>query len=99
MNEAYLTGEPFEVEKAPGAKVLSGALNGESVLTIRAEKLAMDSRYARIMRVMEETQQRRPQLRRLGDMLGGWYTPLSRFALRLRPGPSAVKSSAFSPCS
>ena len=77
MNEAYLTGEPFEVEKAPGASVLSGALNGEAALTIRAEKLAIDSRYARIMRVMEETQQRRPQLRRLGDILGAWNTPLA----------------------
>jgi heavy metal translocating P-type ATPase len=77
MNEAYLTGEPFEVEKAPGAIVLSGALNGESLLTIGAGKRATDSRYARIMRVMEETQQRRPRLRRLGDMLGGWYTPLA----------------------
>jgi heavy metal translocating P-type ATPase len=57
--------------------VLSGALNGESLLTIRAEKLAIDSRYARIMRVMEETQQRRPQLRRMGDILGAWYTPLA----------------------
>jgi len=77
MNEAYLTGEPFEVEKAPGSTVLSGALNGESLLTIRAGKIATDSRYARIMQVMEETQQRRPRLRRLGDMLGGWYTPLA----------------------
>ena len=77
MNEAYLTGEPFEVEKAPGAMVLSGAVNGESLLTIRAEKLATDSRYARIMRVMEETQQRRPRMRRLGDRLGAWYTPLA----------------------
>ena len=77
MNEAYLTGEPFEVEKAPGATVLSGALNGGSLLTIRAGKRATDSRYASIMRVMEETQQRRPRLRRLGDMLGGWYTPLA----------------------
>jgi heavy metal translocating P-type ATPase len=77
MNEAYLTGEPFEVEKAPGSLVLSGALDGESLLTIRAEKLTADSRYARIMRVMEETQQRRPRLRRLGDMLGAWYTPLA----------------------
>ena len=77
MNEAYLTGEPFEVEKVPGAMVLSGAFNGESLLIIRAEKLAMDSRYARIMRVMEETQQQRPHLRRLGDMLGAWYAPLA----------------------
>jgi heavy metal translocating P-type ATPase len=77
MNEAYLTGEPFEMEKAPGSTVFSGALNGESLLKIRAAKIATDSRYARIMQVMEETQQRRPRLRRLGDMLGGWYTPLA----------------------
>ena len=77
MNEAYLTGEPFEIEKAPGAEVLSGAVNGEAALTIRAEKLAVDSRYARIMRVMEETEQRRPRLRRLGDTLGAWYTPVA----------------------
>ena len=77
MNEAYLTGEPFEVEKAPGSAVLSGAVNGEALLAIRAEKLVADSRYARIMRVMEETEQRRPRLRRLGDALGAWYTPLA----------------------
>jgi heavy metal translocating P-type ATPase len=77
MNEAYLTGEPFEVEKAPGSAVLSGALNAESLLTMQAARIATDSRYARIMQVMEETQQRRPRLRRLGDMLGGWYTPLA----------------------
>ena len=77
MNEAYLTGEPFEVEKVPGATVLSGALNGESLLIIRAEKMPIDSRYARIMRVMEDTQQQRPHLRRLGDILGGWYTPVA----------------------
>jgi len=77
MNEAYLTGEPFEMEKAPGATVLSGAMNGETMLVIRAEKLPVDSRYARIMRVMEETQQRRPRMRRLGDRLGAWYTPVA----------------------
>jgi heavy metal translocating P-type ATPase len=77
MNEAYLTGEPFEMPKAPGSEVLSGAINGETALTIRAGKLPMDSRYAKIMQVMQETQQRRPRLRRLGDMLGTWYTPLA----------------------
>lgn len=77
MNEAFLTGEPFEMLKVPGSNVISGALNGETALTIRADKLPIDSRYARIMRVMEETQQRRPRLRRLGDQLGAWYTPLA----------------------
>lgn len=77
MNEAYLTGEPFEMSKAEGAEVISGAINGESALMVRATRLPVDSRYARIMRVMQETQMRRPRLRRLGDMLGAWYTPLA----------------------
>jgi len=77
MDEAYLTGEPFEIEKAPGSEVISGAINGETALTIRAEKRAVDSRYSRIMRVMEETEQHRPQMRRLGDRLGAWYTPIA----------------------
>jgi len=77
MNEAFLTGEPFELSKAPGSQVISGALNGESAIVIRADKLPVDSRYARIMRVMEENHQRRPRLRRLGDQLGAWYTPLA----------------------
>lgn len=77
MNEAYLTGEPFETSKAAGAEVISGAVNGESALTVRATKLPIDSRYAKIMRVMQETQQHRPRLRRLGDMLGAWYTPVA----------------------
>jgi heavy metal translocating P-type ATPase len=77
MNEAYLTGEPFEIEKAPGAEVLSGAINGDTALTIRAEKLPVDSRYSRIMQVMQDTQQRRPRIRRLADKLGAWYTPIA----------------------
>jgi heavy metal translocating P-type ATPase len=77
MDEAYLTGEPYEISKAPGSTVISGAINGEAMLTIRAEKLAKDSRYARIMKVMEETEQQRPRLRRLGEQLGAWYTPLA----------------------
>jgi heavy metal translocating P-type ATPase len=75
MNEAYLTGEPFEIEKMPGSQVISGAINGDTALDIRAEKLAIDSRYARIMRVMQDAEQRRPHIRRLGDTLGAWYTP------------------------
>jgi heavy metal translocating P-type ATPase len=77
MDEAYLTGEPYEISKTPGSMVISGAINGETLLTIRAEKLSEDSRYARIMKVMQQTEQQRPKLRRLGDQLGAWYTPLA----------------------
>jgi heavy metal translocating P-type ATPase len=75
MDESYLSGEPFQMPKAPGAEVLSGSINGDSALTIRATRLPIDSRYARIARVMAEAEAKRPRMRRLGDMLGAWYTP------------------------
>ncbi|MFO0847226.1 MAG: heavy metal translocating P-type ATPase [Gemmataceae bacterium] len=77
MDESYLTGEPFRLAKAPGAAVLSGAVNGDAALTVRADRPAADSRYAKIMRVMRESEQRRPRLRRLGDRLGALYTPVA----------------------
>lgn len=77
MNESYLTGEPYLLPKAAGAGVLSGAINGEGALTIRADKKAVDSRYAKIMQVMRESEQARPAIRRLGDQLGAVYTPIA----------------------
>lgn len=77
MDESYLTGEPFLISKAPGSGVISGAINGDTSLTIQATKLAQDSRFAKIMQVMSESEQKRPKMRRLADELGAWYTPLA----------------------
>lgn len=74
MDEAYLTGEPYQVAKAPGSTVLSGAINGDTLLSVRADKLAQESRFAQIMGVMQAAEQQRPQLRRLADQLGGWFS-------------------------
>ena len=77
MDESYLTGEPFQITKTSGSTVISGAINGESALTIRTTQRAADSRYAKIMEVMRESEAKRPQLQRLGDRLGAIYTPVA----------------------
>src|SRR3984893_14779555 len=77
MDESYLTGEPFQITKTRGSTVISGAINGDSALTIRTTQRAADSRYAKIMDVMRESESRRPTLRRLGDRLGAIYTPVA----------------------
>ncbi|CAN5268298.1 heavy metal translocating P-type ATPase [soil metagenome] len=77
MDESYLTGEPFQITKTTGSTVISGALNGESALTVRATKLVADSRYAKIMEVMADSESKRPQLQRLGDQLSTIYTPVA----------------------
>ena len=77
MDESFLTGEPFKMSKTPGSDVISGAINGDAALTIRATRPAADSRYAKIMQVMRSAEQNRPRMRRLGDQLGAFYTPLA----------------------
>lgn len=77
MDESYLTGEPFLIAKAPGATVLSGAINGDTALTIQATRPASDSRYAKIVEVLHASEEKRPHIRRLGDRLGIWYTPIA----------------------
>jgi len=77
MDESFLTGEPFQMSKTPGSTVISGAINGEAVLTIRATRPASDSRYAKIMKVMQAAEENKPQMRRLADRLGAYYTPLA----------------------
>ena len=77
MDESYLTGEPYRISKTPGCEVISGAINGEGALIIRASQEAKDSRYAKIMQVMDISRQKRPRLRRLADRLGALYTPIA----------------------
>lgn len=77
MDESYLTGEPYRVSKTPGCEVISGAINGEGSLIIKALREAKDSRYSKIMMVMDASRQRRPRIRRLADSLGMLYTPLA----------------------
>src|SRR5579884_3637072 len=77
MDESYLTGEPFQIAKAPGSEVLSGAVNGAAAMTIVVTKLPVDSRYAKIVKVMEQAEAERPRIRRIADRLGRWYTVLA----------------------
>jgi cation transport ATPase len=97
MDESYLTGEPYLVSKAPGVGVLSGAINGDTLLTIRAEKRATDSRYATIMRVMEEAEQQRPTSGGLAINWGQSLRP-SLWPLPSWPGIAPVMPSGSSPC-
>lgn len=77
MDESYLTGEPYHISKIPGTSVLSGAINGESALLVQVVKLPSDSRYASIVKVLEEAEQKKPNIRRLGDQIGAIFSPFA----------------------
>jgi heavy metal translocating P-type ATPase len=80
MDESFLTGEPYQVEKAPGVTVISGARNGRALLEIEVLRRPADSRYAQIMKVLADGEMHRPRIRRLGDQIGAWYSPIALLA-------------------
>lgn len=77
MDESYLTGEPYRISKTIGSKVLSGAINGDSLFVIRVEKLAQNSRYAKIVEVIKQAEEQKPNLRRIADNVGAVFAPLA----------------------
>lgn len=77
MDESYLTGEPYQISKICGTSVLSGAINGESLLVIKVQKIPADSRYASIIKVLEEAEHKKPNFRRIGDQIGAIFAPVA----------------------
>src|SRR5450755_5087660 len=74
VSEADLTGEPVPVRKAPGMLVLSGSVNLDSVLNIRASKRSADSKYAQIVRLVEDAQTQKAPIHRLADRYSVAFT-------------------------
>lgn len=67
MSEADLTGEPVPVRKTVGMLVLSGSVNLDGVVEIRASKRSAESKYAQIVHLVEEAQTHKAPIHRLAD--------------------------------
>src|SRR6266567_98163 len=74
VSEADLTGEPIPVRKAPGMLVLSGSVNLDGVLEVRARKRSAESKYAQIVRLVEEAQAQKAPIHRLADRYAVGFT-------------------------
>lgn len=75
MDESMITGESLPVQKATGSTVWAGALSLESTLVIRSTAVAKDSMSARIIRAVEEAEQKKAPLQRFVDKFAARYTP------------------------
>jgi heavy metal translocating P-type ATPase len=77
VDAARLTGEPVPITATPGVRLLSGSINLEGPLTIRALAPARDSQYARIVELVRTAQASKSPLQRLADRYAIWFTPLT----------------------
>ncbi len=75
VNESMLTGEAVPNWKGVGDLVYAGSFNGDGTLDIRTEKEIADTRLARIVRMIEESQHRRAPSERFVDRFARYYTP------------------------
>ncbi len=77
VDVARITGEPVPVTAAPGVELLSGSLNLESPLALRATAVARESQYARIVELVRTAQASKSPLQRLADRYAVWFTPIT----------------------
>jgi len=77
VDTSRITGEPIPLSAAPGTALLSGSLNLESPLTLRATARASESQYARIVELVRTAQESKSPLQRLADRYAIWFTPLT----------------------
>lgn len=77
LDLSNINGEPVPREVYAGARVMSGAVNGSSTLTMRATQLAQDSQYQKILELVSSAQESRPAVVKTADMLAVPFTVLS----------------------
>ena len=77
LDLSNINGEPVPREVYAGARVMSGAVNGSTTLTMRATQLAHDSQYQKILELVSSAQESRPAVVKTADMLAVPFTVLS----------------------
>ena len=77
VDTSRITGEPVPLTADSGTAVMSGTVNQESPLTIRATAPASESQYAKIVQLVREAQGSKAPLQRVADRYAVWFTPIT----------------------
>jgi Cu+-exporting ATPase len=76
VDESMLTGEPWPVARHAGDKVTCGTLNLSGVLRVDVESVGLETRLARIGRLVREAQGSRAPVAAMADRVAAWFVPL-----------------------
>lgn len=76
VDQAPITGESVPVAKLPGDDIWAGSVVGDAALTVEVTRLSSDSTLSRIIKLVEEAQERRGRTESTIERFARWYTPL-----------------------
>jgi len=77
VDQSALTGEPIPIRALPGTELMSGSVNLEGALTIRALRLSAESQYQLILRLVDRARAEKPPIVRIADRVAIWFTPVT----------------------
>lgn len=104
FDESSLTGESRPVSKVTGDEVMSGSVNGDHAITLQVTKLAKDSQYQQLVKLVKEAESTPAHFVRLADRYAVPFTiiaiiiSLIAWALSGRPERFAEVLVVASPC-
>jgi Cd2+/Zn2+-exporting ATPase len=75
VNQAPITGESRLVSKSAGSGVFAGTINGEGVLVIQVTQLVEDNTISRMIKLVEDAQEKKAPAQRFVDRFAQYYTP------------------------
>ncbi len=75
IDEAPVTGESVPVNKGPDDTVFAGTVNGNAALRVRVTASSQDNTIARVVKLVEEAQEKKAPTERFIDRFSKYYTP------------------------
>jgi Cu2+-exporting ATPase len=73
VDESLLTGESLPLPRHAGEALIGGAVNVDSPLVMRIEKVGSDTVLSAIVRLLDRAQGEKPRLALLADRIAGWF--------------------------
>lgn len=76
IDQASITGESIPVEKTVGDKVVSGTINKNGYLKMKATKVGNDTTLSQIIKLVEEAASSKAPIAKLADKVSGVFVPV-----------------------